>query len=71
MTFTVTVQGRGTYYKTTAKKQSNSEHTYFGSARYSESGGETSAVYTVSNARHLSNIRYLEDYTEEQRKNRI
>ena len=62
-----TVQGRGTYYKTTAKKQSNSEHTYFGSARYSESGGETSAVYTVSNARHLSNIRYLEDYTEEQR----
>ena len=33
-----TVQGRGTYYKTTAKKQSNSEHTYFGSARYSGIG---------------------------------
>lgn len=62
-----TVQGSGTYYKTTAKKQSNVENTYFGSAHISTAGGQSAAVYAVENGRHLYNVRYMEDYTDDQR----
>lgn len=62
-----TIQGSGTYYKTTAKKQSNTEHAYFASVQKSESDGKTSAAYGLKNARHLYNVRYMEDYTEAER----
>ncbi|MCD2492420.1 discoidin domain-containing protein [Lacrimispora sp. NSJ-141] len=62
-----TVQGSGVYYKTTAKKQSNLENAYFGSVRSVSAQDHTVASYAVENGRHLYNIRYMEDYSEEQR----
>ncbi|MDD3403020.1 MAG: hypothetical protein PHQ72_06655 [Hespellia sp.] len=63
-----TIQGSGKDYKTTAKRQSNSENVYMGSVQ-NETGEDktTTAAYTIKNARHLYNMRYLEDYTEAQR----
>lgn len=57
-----TVKGLGTYYKPTARKQSNSTNTYFYSYK-SVDNNDNSLTYTyaVSNARHLYNIRYRED----------
>lgn len=62
-----TVQGSGVFYKTTAKKQSNSEQCYFGSEQTEKTNNKESMVYSIKNARHLYNVRYMEDYTEEQR----
>ncbi len=62
-----TIQGAGDYYKTTAKKQSNAENASFGSRQSGTSGGESTASYTIKNARHLYNLRYMEDFTDSQR----
>ena len=62
-----TIQGSGEYYKTTAKKQSNVENASFGSMQSGKSSGESTASYTIKNARHLYNLRYMEDYTDSQR----
>ncbi len=62
-----TVQGSGVYYKTTAKKQSNVENAYFGSMRSVSAQDFTVASYSIENGRHLYNIRYMEDYSKEQR----
>lgn len=53
-----TVQGSGGGYKTTAKKESNSENPYFGS--YSPATGSDVRSYTIFNARHLYNMRFVE-----------
>lgn len=61
-----TVKASGELYKTSATKQSNSENTYFGS--YRENKGEEDQAelhYTLKNARHLYNIRYIEDYGDD------
>lgn len=58
-----TIKGSGANYKTTATKQSNTEHAYFGS----QNKGSDEIEYTLKNARHLYNIRYLEDYDHNQR----
>ncbi len=61
-----TVQGAGSVYKTTAKKQSNSSSVYFEARAKQEkekadgTAGEQT-VYTIGNGRHLYNIRYVED----------
>ena len=60
-----TVRGSGNFYKPTAKKKSNTENTYFGSVKSAEEDKTTSTTYTIKNARHLYNIRYLEDYGDE------
>ncbi|MDD2979636.1 MAG: prepilin-type N-terminal cleavage/methylation domain-containing protein [Hespellia sp.] len=62
-----TIQGSGKDYKTTAKRQSNSENAYMGSFQAGTEKGKTTAIYTIKNARHLYNMRYLEDYTDAQR----
>lgn len=66
-----TIQGYGAYYKDTAKKKSNTEHAYFGAAQIEQMTEEneelTSGIYAIKNARHLYNIRYMEDYTERER----
>ena len=58
------VGGKGTFYKDTAQKKSNDQNTYFGSCKKADDG---TVDYTISNARHLYNLRYVEDYTEAQR----
>ncbi|MFR5583496.1 MAG: hypothetical protein ACLTLQ_06355 [[Clostridium] scindens] len=55
------IKGTGELYKTTAKKQSNTENTYFGSMQASDVDKKATKTYTVQNARHLYNMRYLED----------
>ena len=62
------IKGTGELYKTTAKKQSNTENTYFGSMQASDVDKKATKTYTVQNARHLYNMRYLEDYTDNERK---
>lgn len=57
-----TVKGLGTYYKATARKQSNSTNTYFNSYRSVENNDNSlTYTYAVANGRHLYNIRYCED----------
>lgn len=58
------VDGKGTFYKDTARKKSNDQNTYFASCKKAEDG---SLSYAIANARHLYNMRYVEDYTKEQR----
>ena len=62
-----TVEGAGAAVQTMAKKTSNVEHTLFGSVQMKEEGEHTAAVYAIRNARHLYNMRYLEDYTDGER----
>lgn len=62
-----TISGTGKYYKATAKKQSNTEHTYFASEQLTELNNKTKATYTIKNARHLYNVRYMEDYSDAER----
>ncbi len=52
-----TVQGTGSVYKTTSAKQSNSSSAYFAN----ENLAKTPDTYTISNGRHLYNVRYLEN----------
>lgn len=51
------VKGVGKDYKPTAVRKSNTSHTYFG--EYKEADTIT---YTLKNARHLYNMRYVEDF---------
>ena len=61
-----TVKASGQFYKTSAKKQSNSENTYFGSYRENAGeSGQTEIQYALKNARHLYNMRYIEDFGED------
>lgn len=61
-----TVVASGEFYKTSAKKQSNSENTYFASYREGkQESGQSEIRYGLKNARHLYNIRYIEDYGED------
>ncbi|MDD7209234.1 MAG: hypothetical protein PUH29_04155 [Lachnospiraceae bacterium] len=58
----VTVKASGEFYKTSAKKQSNTENTYFDTYRTQQDGTkEEHTVYTLKNIRHLYNVRYIED----------
>lgn len=56
-----TVQGAGSVYKTTTKKQSNSSSVYFETSTKVDDELSKKTMYTVANGRHLYNIRYLED----------
>ena len=58
-----TVKGYGDIYKTTAKKQSNASHVYFAAGTSETESGKVTDTYSLSNARHLYNIRYYEDST--------
>lgn len=62
-----TVEGSGTGFQTMAKKTSNVENTMFDAVQMEENEGEKTAVYSIKNARHLYNVRYLEDYTDSER----
>lgn len=55
--YAVITGSRSGVYDITIKKQSNSEHQYFGAMTPDEDG---SVTYTIENARHLNNIRYRE-----------
>lgn len=51
------VKGVGEDYKPTAVRKSNTAHTYFGEYKEADS-----ITYTLKNARHLYNMRYVEDF---------
>lgn len=61
-----TLQGYGVMYKATSAKQSNSSNVYFATGKNEENntGKKYTYEYTIKNARHLSNIRYIEDIDE-------
>jgi prepilin-type N-terminal cleavage/methylation domain-containing protein len=63
-----TLQGTGENYKSTAMKQSNAEAAYFATAKLDTGKSNVPASmraytydYTLENARHLYNIRFVED----------
>ena len=58
-----TVQGSGFGYMTTAKKQSNACHASFG--QYTEGSATENRIYTIENARHLYNMRFVESDEDE------
>jgi prepilin-type N-terminal cleavage/methylation domain-containing protein len=58
-----TIQGSGDYYKTTSLKQSNSEAAYFASVNISEKNNQ--CTYTLTNGRHLYNVRFVEDINDD------
>ncbi|MDD3183843.1 MAG: type II secretion system protein [Anaerostipes sp.] len=53
-----TVQGTGTSFKATARKQTKTENSYFASGSIDTSGNLT---YKIANARHLFNMRFSEN----------
>lgn len=57
------VKGVGKDYKPTAVRKSNVSHTYFGEYTKKSSSGTDKVTYTLKNARHLYNVRYVEDFT--------
>lgn len=57
MIYAVITGSRSGIYDITIKKQSNSEHQYFGAMTSNEDG---SVTYAIENTRHLNNIRYRE-----------
>jgi prepilin-type N-terminal cleavage/methylation domain-containing protein len=65
-----TIQGTSDHYKPTAMKQSNAEAAYFATAQIEEDGGVSlssySYTYKLANARHLYNVRFVEDLSAEE-----
>ena len=64
-----TLQGYGVMYKATSTKQSNSSNVYFATGKEVEDNNGSldssdNYYYTIKNARHLNNIRYIEDLGE-------
>ncbi|MCI6464030.1 MAG: hypothetical protein MSA90_00990 [Faecalicatena sp.] len=56
------IKGSGTGYKPTALKKSNESDVYYGDKSTSaEEKGKTTYSYEIANARHLYNMRYIED----------
>lgn len=54
-----TVKGSGSDYATTSTKKSNTESAFFDTTKLSND--KTKYDYTISNARHLYNVRFAED----------
>ncbi len=58
----VKVRAKGSKYKTSAWKSSNTENAYFTSEKHGTANDTVlSAEYGVANARHLYNIRFEEE----------
>lgn len=60
------IKASGTGYKPTALKKSNESDVYYGDKSTSaEEKGKTTYSYEIANARHLYNMRYIEDIEKE------
>lgn len=62
------ISGRGNNYNAATYKTTNIQHAYMGSVQKAKDGSVDNSIYTVKNARHLYNIRYMEDYSEDERR---
>lgn len=57
------IKGSGAEYRTTAEKKSNAESAYFATTKLTGSAGSLKYNNEIENARHLYNVRFMEDLT--------